>query len=308
MPKKFSMKSCTAAYLKAQYDPFGVMITPPCIPDARAIPAQRFTLRQRGQLRADGNGNAIIFLNPYTINGSPTTGNNPIIFSTGLGNQTTPGVGTGMQLDNLDLGAFGGDTGLSVLRWNSPWGPDRDARNKFRVVGAGIKVNYAGEWEKLSGNVQVFHHPTNDRAYFDTTRDVRPGGELTNFQETAFGSLSHNTGVECSYHPVDIEDYDFKPGEPESFVMGIVITGAPVATGWDKTDGAPFTFECIAHYEAVGPDMHATQTSESDVYGFSRVNNLPKAQTVNTSGPTLFQTFWNWFTRTESEAGYFLNL
>jgi len=289
--RKTGMTACATAYMKAIYDPFGTFITNPCIPDAVAIPSQKFTLRQRGEMATDTAGDAAILLNPYGI--TNTSARVTVVHSNGLG--------------SLDLDAFTpalelakGTPTMNSAAWNSPYGDAQDLANKHRVVGAGIKISYSGIWELLSGNVQVFHHSMNTRNYFLTVKDVRPGKALTNFEETGYGSLSHNTAVECAYHPIDIDDYDYQNGPEASgtgnfpgYVLAIIITGAPVA--------ATFTWEVIAHYEAVGPDMHSSEASKSDPK-FSAINNLPKKQTVNMPGSSVFSTMWGYLSTQASKS------
>lgn len=293
------LSQCARDYLQVQYKPFNPSIKAfPCLPDTKAFPSDKFYLRKRGEFSAATGGNgsvantqsgdiAYVLFNPWTL--SKAT-DNPCVIYTGPSSTTTASTPVGSSAITATPNSV---TGVYEAFWDSPYDSSFGYNNKFRVVAAGIRVNYAGKWDELGGTVCVWKHDTNDRDYFNGT--TRNFGELVDFDDAAYGGLSHNKTYECVYHPVDADDFEYgtqggtvgSKDEDKGFIMAIVIKNPPVniVTGATPVHTPySFTYEIIAYYEAIGPDVSGQSPSHSDPIGLGKITSLPQKQSLGASG------------------------
>lgn len=251
----------------------------PCIPDVKTFPSEKFYLRKRGTFASSAASTSAelvyILLNPWTVS---SEGSLDAICTTNGTVRPSPAViattGTGVVNEN----------------WDSPYSDDfaratgdGDGQgNELRVVGAGIRVSYAGIWDQLKGTIAVFKHPTNDRNWLSA--GTRTFTDVLKMDDTAFSGLTHNTVYQCVYHPMKTLDFDYNAAQEDDFVMGIVIQGG--------AQGAVYSWEAIAYYEMIGPDTNGNTPSMSDVDNMgAALSKVPPAQkatdAMNVGTPSL---------------------
>lgn len=270
--KRKQLSRAAKRYLFALTNPFGPG-TPGCaIPDAASQPTQKLTLRQRGIFKANAlittgaNPIAYICFNPHQVTGATdaTATYGAINYSSGV------------QPADHDLVVPSAGTGSNTEAFlDSPFTAVQAAANTFRVVAAGIRVEYASTFDSLKGNVIVFKHIGNDFTYFGTDRTKAE--MLAQDEQCAFGALSHNTPYTCRYYTAGKgTDLDFGAnGASRPGFMAIVI--------YDCTALDQFTFEVITHLEMTGPDATGTSGVPIDPSGMGIVSQLPKKQFLNAS-------------------------
>ena len=284
-------------YLLVRYNPFGYHgLQFPCLPDVKSFPSDKFYLRKRGTMTcaAVGDGTnkvsavgslAWIAFNPYTLSNGTA---DPCIYHTANSDVTTSG-----DLPDNIMKFTGTEDGVALAYWDSQFGSTYHDNNKFRVVAAGLRVKYAGQWDDLKGTVAVFKHDTNEEGYLFNSASGRSFSTLLDFDDTAYGAASHNTVHECLYHPKSKEDFEYinhSGTGTDGFIMAIAIDNAPqgtvpTAAPTASYDGEPWMWEAIAYYEAIGPDVHGESASGSDPQGLGNINALPNRQTIGTGPP-----------------------
>jgi len=292
--RRSKLSPCGQQYLKVQYNPFGPIIgEPPCIPDAVAAPSFKFTARQRFTVTTDAAGFGYVLMNPYNFVDDSAVDPTYATQSACLAytNGTAPTVANSIDL-TVDSAAK-----LSFAGLNTGYDATFVTNNKVRVVGAGVRMTYAGALQDAAGQVTVWKHPTNNKTFVYTATGATKlyASDLQTFDEAAYGALSANTSYMATYHPIDIDDFDYQAAPPGpnacGYVMAIVIEGCPSKS---------FTCEAIVHYEGIGVGFHGLATSTVDLWAFGQVARLPRAQLLNTTGPqaeSYFSQFMNWARR-----------
>jgi len=149
------LSPCARDYIQVLTNPFNPRLSaPPCIPDYRSVPSSKFYLRARGTFApcgaAGAEGMAWIIFNPRRPH---QDGNAPIVHSKNGARSITGAAGSagGMTYDDTDVSQteyF--DTTLNQVDWENT--NDADGHNKFRIVGAGLKVQYAGSGSTAAPN------------------------------------------------------------------------------------------------------------------------------------------------------------
>jgi len=302
------LSPCAANYLKAQYNPFADFDEPPCIPDLISTPSLKKDYRVRGTFDASGtDGQGWIVFNPYIIAstalvaGAPT---NPDyiapIWTTKV--TTTAGADLGV-LDNLTESTYASATvGHTPHYLPSEWGADalnwalQNGRITYRLVGAGLRVQYIGPSLYRAGNYVLYE-------------DVCNGGELGQGQYNTVSTLTQdpattftaitNDEVAVTWHPRQaldlsyIGDYVGSLGDLAKYpVLAVAVSG----TNTGEAPHGQYQFECVVHVELQGMAIQGKTTTHADPVGFAAVNSkmdakpssLPPAQVLrNKAGETL---------------------
>lgn len=297
---RMPLSPCGKNYLKLQYDPFTPVSGLFCIPDTVAIPSQKLTLRQRGSFFCDANGDGIILLNPYNIIGQASKASNDCPIAYSAATDGTHIMGGSYSSFNVYTELDKANPLIIPAGWDSPFNAAQTAANKIRVVGAGLRISYAGKYDDLKGSIQVFKHPTNKTNFWNTPLNIKTGAALLAFDETAYGAISHNMVYSSVYHPATLADFEYHSPTDEvsegggSFTRNRSFTNAIYVQGCTQADNSftEFTWEAIVHVELVGPDATGILSSDVDLVAFPEVLALPKQQFLNTPAPTVTSFMW----------------
>lgn len=276
------LSSCAQDYMEVLANPFDPkLIGAPCIPDYRAIPSVKFYLRVRGTFEPSGSGGtglAFVALNPWRpYKSSAITDQNAAIHLTKKSGTAVTSIDVvTAQGTNTALHRYGFDTTFAASDWQS--GEAANTSNKYRVVSAGLRIGYAGQWDSLKGTVALWRHPSNSQSYLGSINsNTGPTfDELLQFDETGYGALNHNQNMQVYYAPVDNDDFEYRYTNATSYpTMVAAISGGP-------TD-AVYTYEAIVWYEASGPTLHGETPSHVDLKGLGWAMSGPKKQMLGGS-------------------------
>jgi len=258
-------------YLEAQFNPFGSLALGASIPDQSAFPSQKIMLRRRGTFvpspKSTSLAKGYITLNPYAVT---KDGNFAI--------NTSAATATAAASDELIVNDTAGSFAQAYL--DTPYTAAQmvttganGKTNRIRVVGAGIRVAYAGQWDALQGSVITTATPTGG-FYLDTVRNTTIEN-LLDLDNSAFGALSHNTTYTATFRHSSPTDY--------GYVSGDVAADGFLAVVIDNCNtSAVFAYDVIVHLEMVGEDANGESPSPSDPNGLGCVTSLPRTQYLNT--------------------------
>lgn len=292
------LSPCAKDYIEVLYNPFDPQLSgPPCLPDYRAIPSAKFYLRTRGTFAPQGVDGAaklayVIFnplapWNSYTqVDGHSSM---PAVVASKNGALPKVGASTAMPNDSLIyfdescVNIFYNDTSFRSDLWVDTFDLGEDAinydgryggRNKFRVVGAGLRCQYTGQSDDRQGSFCAVRFPDNNPKTF-ARRFLKENtqclsitfNDLLKYDEAQFGALG--TGIiQVNYKPVDNDDFEYRFGARyNDSSPWFCDAGFMVIAISDCDPGSTFTFETITWYEAIGPDMKGQSPSHVDLAG-----------------------------------------
>lgn len=299
----------TAAWNYGQVllNPFApVLKGPPTIPDFHTLPSCKFYLKARGTLSTLGLDDiGFIAFNPFRPIGAdpanPTYA--PIYYSgtptarTGAANNGNVNqVAAGVVAAGVTAAYF--DTTFTVADWANL--AATSGFNKFRVVGAGVKVSYSGRADGREGSYTSVRIPDNSSSWF-MRNNTRAGAvygfpttaQLRRFDEAKFGPVPPaGTFIEVNYKPVDSDDFEYQhintrneagpllgnattvaAADPSAGTGDSPIMIIAVGEG-TKTTNQTFTWEAIAWYEGIGLGMNGLTPSPCDIAGMGYCTSI----------------------------------
>jgi len=306
----YQLNPCIKDFLKAQFNPWGEFTTPPCIPDLLAMPSYKVSYFAKGQFASSGTtGIGFICLNPYMIFGHEGGGHtnnfysSPILYT----DQSYPrGDISTTQARNWNFTgtnpSFSGmPVGENPAYWNSPWISDATMNANiqagaidWRLVGAGLKVKYAGAALTRKGVYILYEDPTNYGVIIGTVGSSTPKtwGSADLMKEATTSQVAIDEREHCVlWHPRTNGDLDYFFDNLQTSINTSIedrLTGYDnlligVFNGDTTEDAGVFTWEAIAHYEFVGPLTPDRTKTHSDIQGMSKVLNLFDSKVPTTS-------------------------
>lgn len=238
---------CTRKYALARFDPFNPLAMGACIPDETNVPSMKVTMRVQGFAAPGTTGHGFVSFDPR----NPTS-NIPCITRT-----TTTSVGSGATA----LNAF---TFLNYDSWPNALLTSAQFSAtgfKYRVVGAGLRVAWAGPKLYQSGRVHGANEP--DAGNIDSYTLQ----ETVNFWGVTPKAMTNK------HHQLVMSLPD--PSSQLAYSTTIKDASTPeglMVIGWSGMDTTPAAatvyFEAIAHYEIIGKNAAGTSPSETDGPGF----------------------------------------
>lgn len=298
----------TAAWNYGQVllNPFApVLKGPPTIPDFHTLPSCKFYLKARGTLVANEGDIGYVVLNPYRPIGATgaAVGYAPIYASIlNATPRTTPATATitGGALNQVAApvtsasAAYYFDTTFVASDWNN--NVAANGFNKFRVVGAGLKVSYASRADSREGSYTSVRIPDNSASWFARNSSVAgtvytypSTDQLRKFDEAKFGPVPPaGTFIELNYKPVDSDDFEYSyiteranvaAGDNEFKIpTGTAgIGNGPtmiIAVGEGNASPQTYTWEAIVWYEGIGLGMNGLTPSPCDIAGMGYCTSI----------------------------------
>jgi hypothetical protein len=265
------LSDCTVDYAKAVIDPFSYSGSLPCIPDLTILPSNKIQVKIRGTLQTGLQGTGYVLLNPFSAyannNGISTVYiNYPIIY-------TDSNYDNGSIAYSASGGAFL-TAGIFGANGNSPYAGNNALQ--YRVVAAGLKVQYTGNELYKQGTVHTFRHPVNI-ASGTTTANIM-GFNYSRRQPVArseeYVFYTPSSTFYTDYH----SDAELLPGltQDNLFQLGIWITGGAVG------NPQPWIFEAVVFFELQGTGLPLSP-SHSDTVGYGGVlSALPTTAPMGT--------------------------
>lgn len=259
------LSQCARDYMKVLVNPFEPGVSgAPCIPDYRAIPSAKFYLRVRGSMTVSKSGTTaglgFVIFNPFRPNTIVGASGGPAIMrTTGIDGSALSTVTGAAATTYVDWKYF--DTTLQYADFATD-----GSKNKFRVVGAGLRIQYTGQSDDRQGQYILWRHPSNQRTALTAGLTA---AELLQYEDTVYQAV--DTGIhQVIYKPVDNDDFEYGVQNSSSAldcgVMAAVVEGAAV--------GSTFLYEAIAWYEAIGPTMRGESPSHVDLSGLGQAISL----------------------------------
>lgn len=296
------LSPCALRFLKAATNPFNYQGELPCIPDLTIVPSGKVQVKVRGSMSTGTTGDGYVLFNPFTAIFSDCTivGANidqPIIFT----DATYANTGV------VYTAAAGALTtvGTNAANSNSPY--ISSLLYKWRLVAAGLKVQYTGTTFRNQGTVIL------------NRTSGGPGNNI--ISGTTFASLLQNNytrRVPVSRKPEYVswthDDTFFTDYKTRVSLLPTLNGGASYRqlligiTGGDTTSPQVWNFEAVAFYEIIGVGVPLTP-SDSDPLGYGSVmSSLPS---VNPSASPA-EVFKNVYQRTlnsiaENASGFISN-
>jgi len=295
------LSSCAMGYMKAQYNPFGSFLEPPCIPDFLPLPSTKRRYMCRGSMTVGLNGAGWVMVNPYSISSddSELYGGQSNVFALApiWSTYAVPDIVDADIINAADLtdpaAADPAGTGKKAWYWNSEFN-DLAIRNgcasddlAWRVVGCGLRLRYNGAPLYRRGTVILYEDPNNSgelvqhkRGFGGTNLTVSELGTKDTTTYEALRDIDYNV----LYHPRSDLDIEYSTswvtplqaggGAPETDTFVKSISQYPVlligVTGCDPAN-AGFEWEAVVHYEFTGSQMTGKTRTPSDPTGFGAV-------------------------------------
>lgn len=270
MPTTLRTTRCGLDYIHALYDPFSVL-GEPCIPGDFPIESQKFRVTSRGTFNVGTQGVGGIAFWPFrgfysdTFLVNANTNDAVALVAT---------TATYAQTDHSYLNSGSpavADATISRLHGvTSPYTAvnfKENTRRAIKLVAAGLRVSYCGKVTDMQGEYTVWRNPGVSSAIPGTADTM---GDLLAQNSASMLRINEQT-VGVTYFPLRADDlaavyepgYNTGDGSSKMFTDplasrlagGIAINGA--------TAGAPFTYEFIGFYEALGVGLPKTP-SHSD--------------------------------------------
>jgi hypothetical protein len=272
---------CTLMYAKVLMNPFGNFKDMPCIPDALSLPSQKYMCKTRGTMQCGTNGTGFVIYNPFLALSSNAgvaggSSDQPVIYSTSAYTAAS-GVVTWVPV----AGAY--PTGVAAANSNSLFTAAQLGGNiQYRLVGGGIKIEYAGTLLNRGGRVTIYRDAGNNM--------IANNGTVSTFLQNNLTLQVNERGEEHSvtyfpdnpsfigYHPYSTF-YQPTTGNLDMRALLIVVDGA-LTTAFNS-----YTFEAVAYYEMIGNGL-TLSSSHADPVGFAAAmsaapNVLPDHSTKN---------------------------
>lgn len=271
---KFSLSPCAAGYAKALTDPCNA--PPACIPTFPPLPSQKLKAYIKGTFLLDTTGFGFVAFDPQLALANDTGATTdattekswPVVYS------------DGNALTNKWISIEGSFTGVDGANSNSPFSTVEFSDSSIsdvsdavgvdaRVVGACLRVKYAGDSLSDKGTIFGISHPDNASLNdCGVTQLSAFDGVASNTMRDARGWLS------VLWKPTKASDYEYEDKIHRS-TAGVISLCAPplgfIVTG--GTAGAPMQFEAYVIFEAIGPLARGKTPSTADPTGFSAVLN-----------------------------------
>lgn len=266
-----SIQKCTAEYASALVNPFGTRKTLPCIPDTICMASNKIQTRVRGVFSTGTAGVGFVALDPFLMvkndgaNGAAST-SFPVVYTTPAyaGNTYDSTVALGNFLPGVVGANANGTYTNAFLNGNG---------RQFRLVAAGLKVNYVGNNFYNQGRLTLYREQGNNA--------VTQGSTVDNLLQNNYATMIPiSRKAEYVFYVPDDHNFldynrliDFDPNiaaQPSHRSMLIFIDGGALAP-----NSQSWSFECTAYYELVGPNL-TLSPSHSDPQGQGAVmESLP---------------------------------
>jgi hypothetical protein len=273
VPKKFTQRRlglCGANYFHALYDPFSVQ-GEVCVPDMMAVPSMKFRVISRGTFVVGTAGCGGVAYWPYRMCTSDIYVNGlnyfPATVATNAAYAQPP---TNLDITNFysPLVTVGQNFGAGLT---SPFnvnflGAGTDgtvARKNVRLVAAGIRASYDGKEVDRAGQYICWQNPILKGGVSATVDDL--DSYLAINQAARLRVMDDGTAG-FTYLPRSELDLQY-PTIGLNYAGDGVVNGTPInrlagaifVIG--ATVGTTFSFEAVAHFEAIGANLSTTSTN-----------------------------------------------
>jgi len=234
----------------------------PCIPDAICVPSFKFSSKCEGTMYIGTSGIGYVSFCPWTM-----VVNNPLVTNAAI---NPPIITTTADYSHLEYQALSVDVPIQIQVGvaNSPFTTDTFLSGfptlpEFRLVGAGVEIEYTGKLLDQSGTITVLqNNGLND--FPDGTTPT----QLMNNPRSKTCSNSKDNRCYISYQATGADYLSYQnlgyyyPGVLElghNHPLLIMVSGA--------TPGISFRYKAVAYFECQLNNTDATP-SESDPIGY----------------------------------------
>lgn len=257
-PTNFS--KCLQLYARATIDPFDNFQEMPCIPDSICAPSYKYRTFIDTTIVVGTSGVGYAAYNPWNMSisdnaNSGTVSDWPLITTTA----SYPYSSYELSIPVLLAAELTGSNS------NSPYTLSSISPGEFRLVAAGMEVEYTGQLMNQSGAISVIQ--------WDGLQPVPAGSTVSQIranQRTQTCATSREARCYVRYEPTSTQNYDYQniadvrgssnPNVPPlNYPLLIIISGA--------TPGTTFRVRCVAFFELQLSNAPVTP-SESDAIGF----------------------------------------
>jgi hypothetical protein len=255
---EFKLSKCLLSYARASIDPFDNITDMPCIPDSLTVPSYKFRTYLEADVTVGAAGTGFAIMNPYHM-----IFNNNLVVGTysdyPVLTTNTGYLNPGYLWTTLMIGA---GIGLNAYNPQSPLVIDPNV--KYRLVAAGMELDYTGVLLNQSGLVSVIQWDGLDSLPNPNTIPIirqHPRCQTcpTSREARCYVRYEPARSEDFSYHNVNYY-YPHTLGDiPGYYPMGIFVSGA--------TSGTTFRVRAVAFFEVQSTNLPATP-SESDAVGF----------------------------------------
>jgi len=298
------MDKCAVEYASALINPFGTRAIEPCIPDVQVKESFKLQTKARGVFSTGELGVGWISFSPFLSiisdgGNSASDTSFPVIYTN---------ANYALQTYNWSVsgGAFTtGVAGASASSIFTSSSINTASRRRYRLVAAGLRINYIGSSFRNQGRVILYREP--DMSNIQVLAQT-PSYFLQD-QYTSMTPVSTKTEY-VFYTPIDNDDFnyhDFNFYDPN--ITGDDSTARRclliMIDGGDTDVPQSWQFETVAYYEVIGPNLKLS-ASHSDVESVGKIlSSMPiKAPTVPpaVAEKTLFNKIANAFAEQASGA------
>jgi len=296
--KEAALSPCAINFLKAQYNPWGEFNEPPCIPDLIAIPSNKQCYRAVGNFSVGANGVGFITVNPYLmIYGSENHASTNPNYAAPLQFTTVNYTPTDFQTRSGYDSSWTRTNQISYAYTNAPY-IAQDATDTsmqhgdfdYRIVGCGLKVQYAGAPLSRKGHYLLYEDPTNSGQLVNgiaTTTGVQTSAGL--LADSSIKQISIDENAHCVvWHPRQMSDLDYVaswqtsvPNTATYASLMIGITGAENAVN--------LTYDVVCHVELVGRATTGKTRTDSNVNDLGKI--LGHMETTPSAGSPQSTTY-----------------
>jgi len=297
------LTKCAASYMHALVRPFHLLdgmdqdtfwgrvygdLGLPCIPTYPAVQSRKMYTLVRGDMVCGTNGSGVILCSPSRLANDYASddSNCPIQVSTSTWAGTTsfpvcdqfivhaPPVGIAAVNINTDYNS----ASLALSSGSTVQGV------KYRVVAAGIRLQYVGNALTRSGTYHMIQTPdhaslsnssinslSNIPSYMEKCVDNKwhtitycpvYEEETKYYADGVVNNAADNVGLSPAIMPIALLNH----------YLGILVVGAAAS--------APFRFEVLIYYEVIGAAVNGKSSSECDAVGLGCVSNIVNPSTA----------------------------
>lgn len=168
---------------------------------------------------------------------------------------------------------------------NSPYtqGLFQQSGLQYRIVGAGLRIRYAGALLTMGGQVAGLHHPAHTSLTgFSINNAASPLNNILSYKEAQQFSVTADRWTNVLYHAVEEDDTDYHitfpaltAGTGKAGYMGFAIQ-APDTSG---VTVQTFEWEAVAHVEILGAIVLNKTPSHVDFVGHGAVTTAANLST-----------------------------
>jgi hypothetical protein len=250
-----TLSACCQHYLEELADPFNV--SGACVPSGICMPTEKMRVTAKGTFVAPDGYAGCVSMNPFAGVASASLG--------------TANYDSFLMTTDATYAASTIPTVSTVTGVNAEWSDSNYGASYFttgtimyRLVAAGLQINYIGVQDAMGGTCTMLHAPN------DLTVGSADQASLNKFKESMDFTVSRKVHT-LTWSPSNPTDFDWvDPGAPVSLYDSRSMVAMCVApAGYDHT----WRFSAVAHYELIGKAISFPTMTLPDPVGAAAVQH-----------------------------------